>query len=131
MHRFGAVHAKAPAHLLDGSRPPEALLAQIAVSKLSGHMPLNRHEVVMSRHGVPIDRSLQADWMGRTGALIAPVVVRMALPMLWCHGTSFGPCWSGFGGSRMGPEIQRGAQAVGPGSDVQDAGSERALQPVG
>jgi transposase len=76
--RTGVVQAKAPAHLLEGSWPTEALLAQIAVSKHSEHMPLNRQAVVMARHGVPIDRSVLADWMGRTGALIAPVVERMA-----------------------------------------------------
>jgi len=38
--RTGVVQAKAPAHLLDGSWPTEALLAQIAVSKHSEHMPL-------------------------------------------------------------------------------------------
>ncbi len=32
----------------------------------------------MARLGVPIDRSVLADWMGRTSALIAPVVDRMA-----------------------------------------------------
>ncbi|MBK5945626.1 IS66 family transposase [Rhodobacter veldkampii DSM 11550] len=76
--RTGVVQAKAPAHLLEGSLPTEALLAQIAVSKHSEHMPLNRQAVVMARHGVPIDRSVLADWMGRTGALIAPVVDHMA-----------------------------------------------------
>ena len=76
--RAGVVQAKAPAHLLEGSWPTEALLAQIAVSKHSEHMPLNRQAVVMARHGVPIDRSVLADWMGRTGALIAPVVDHMA-----------------------------------------------------
>ncbi|WP_424989757.1 IS66 family transposase [Fluviibacterium sp. S390] len=75
--RAGVVQAKAPAHLLEGSWPTEALLAQIAVSKHSEHMPLNRQAVVMARHGVPIDRSVLADWMGRTGALIAPVVDHM------------------------------------------------------
>jgi transposase len=77
--RTGVVQAKAPAHLLEGSWPTEALLAQIAVSKHSEHMPLNRQAVVMARHGVPIDRSVLADWMGRTGALIAPVVDHMAI----------------------------------------------------
>jgi len=77
--RTGVVQAKAPAHLLEGSWPTEALLAQIAVSKHSEHMPLNRQAVVMARHGVPIERSVLADWMGRTGALIAPVVDRMAV----------------------------------------------------
>ena len=76
--RAGVVQAKAPAHLLEGSWPTEALLAQIAVSKHSEHMPLNRQAMVMARHGVPIDRSVLADWMGRTGALIAPVVEHMA-----------------------------------------------------
>ena len=77
--RTGVLQAAAPAHLLEASWPTEALLAQIAVAKHSEHMPLNRQAVVMARHGVPIDRSVLADWMGRTGALIAPVVDRMAV----------------------------------------------------
>jgi transposase len=79
--RAGVVQAEAPAHLLEGSWPTEALLAQIAVSKHSEHMPLNRQAVVMARLGVPIDRSVLADWMGRTGALIAPVVDHMAMTL--------------------------------------------------
>ncbi|WP_244519962.1 IS66 family transposase, partial [Ensifer sp. LC384] len=77
--RTGVVQARAPAHLLEGSWPTEALLAQIAVSKHSEHMPLNRQATVMARHGVPIDRTVLADWMGRTGAAIAPVVDHMAM----------------------------------------------------
>ncbi len=80
--RTGVVQAKAPAHLLEGSWPTEALLAQVAVSKHSEHMPLNRQAVVMARHGLPIDRSVLADWMGRAGALIAPVVDHMAEQLL-------------------------------------------------
>lgn len=76
--RTGVVQARAPAHLLEGSWPTEALLAQIAVSKHSEHMPLNRQATVMARHGVPIDRTVLADWMGRTGAAVAPVVDHMA-----------------------------------------------------
>lgn len=77
--RTGVLQAAAPAYLLEGSWPTEALLAHIAVAKHSEHMPLNRQALVMARHGVPIDRSVLADWMGRTGALIAPVVERMAV----------------------------------------------------
>ena len=80
--RTGVVQAKAPAHLLEASWPTEALLAQIAVAKYSEHMPLHRQAVVMARHGVPIERSTLADWMGRTGALIAPVVDHMAKRLL-------------------------------------------------
>ncbi len=77
--RTGVIQARAPAHLLEGSWPTEALLAHVALAKHSEHMPLNRQAVVMARLGVPIDRSVLADWMGRTGALIAPVVDRMAV----------------------------------------------------
>ncbi len=84
--RTGVVQARAPAHLLEGSWPTEALLAQVAVSKHSEHMPLNRQATVMARHGVPIDRTVLADWMGRTGAAIAPVVDHMA--MILKQGTS-------------------------------------------
>jgi len=76
--RAGVTQAKAPAHLLEGSWPTEAVVAYIAVAKYSEHMPLNRLSVVMARHGIQIDRSTLADWMGRTALLIAPVVERMA-----------------------------------------------------
>ena len=81
--RTGVVQARAPAHLLEGSWPTEALLAEIAVSKHSEHMPLNRQAEVMARHGVPIDRTVLSDWMGRTGCEIAPVVDHMAKRLLW------------------------------------------------
>ncbi len=81
--RTGVVQARAPAHLLEGSWPTEALLAEIAVSKHSEHMPLNRQAEVMARHGVPIDRTVLADWMGRTGSEIAPVADHMAKRLLW------------------------------------------------
>ena len=48
--RTGVLQAAAPAHLLEGSWPTEALLAHIAVAKHSEHMPLNRQAVVMARH---------------------------------------------------------------------------------
>jgi transposase len=81
--RTGVVQAGGPAHLLEGSWPTEALLAEIAVSKHSEHMPLNRQAEVMARHGVPIDRTVLADWMGRTGSEIAPVVDHKAKRLLW------------------------------------------------
>jgi len=73
------VQAKAPAHLLEGSWPTEALVAQIAVSKHSVHMPLNRQAVVKARHGVPIDRSVLADWMGRAGGRMLEFI--LAVPV--------------------------------------------------
>ncbi|MET0173852.1 MAG: IS66 family transposase [Agrobacterium vaccinii] len=81
--RAGVIQARAPGHLLEGSWPSEALLAEIAVAKHSEHMPLNRQAEVMARHGVPIDRTVLSDWMGRTGSEIAPVVDHMAKRLLW------------------------------------------------
>jgi transposase len=72
------VQAKVSAHLPDGNWPTDALLARIDVSKHPQFMPPNRQAVVMARHGVPIDRSVLADWMGRTGVLITPVADPMA-----------------------------------------------------
>lgn len=80
--RTGVVQAKAPAHLLENSWPTERLLAQIAIAKHCDHAPLNRQAVAMARNGVPMDRSVLSDWMGRTGALIAPVVEHMAKVLL-------------------------------------------------
>lgn len=36
----------------------------------------------MARNGLPMDRSVLSDWMGRTGALIEPVVEHMASVLL-------------------------------------------------
>lgn len=80
--RTGVVQAKAPAHLLENSWPTERLLAQIAVAKHCDFNPLNRQAVAMARNGLPMDRSVLSDWMGRTGALIAPVVAHMAKVLL-------------------------------------------------
>ena len=80
--RTGVTQAKAPAHLLENSWPTEALLAHITVAKFCDFNPLNRQSVAMARNGAPIDRAVLSDWMGRTGALIAPVVDHMAMVLL-------------------------------------------------
>src|SRR6056297_1573836 len=80
--RAGVVQAKAPAHLLENSWPTERLLAQVAVAKFCDFNPLNRQAVAMARNGLPMDRSVLSDWMGRTGALIEPVVEHMASVLL-------------------------------------------------
>lgn len=41
-----------------------------------------RKEIAGLPYGVPIDRSVLADWMGRTGALIAPVVDHIAQQLM-------------------------------------------------
>ncbi len=63
----GVIQAPAPAHIIEGGLPTEALLAQIAVSKYSDGLPLYRQETIYARDQVELDRALMAQWMGRLG----------------------------------------------------------------
>jgi transposase len=74
----GVAQAPAPAHLIEGGVPTEALLAQVAVAKFSEHMPLYRQSQVFARHGIMLDRAVLADWMGTTAFHLAPLVERMS-----------------------------------------------------
>jgi transposase len=63
----GVIQAPAPAHIIEGGLPTEALLAQIAVSKYADGLPLYRQEAIYARDQVELDRALMAQWMGRLG----------------------------------------------------------------
>jgi len=63
----GVIQAPAPAHIIEGGIPTEALLAQIAVSKYADGLPLYRQEAIYARDHVELDRALMAQWMGRLG----------------------------------------------------------------
>jgi transposase len=76
--RVGVSQAPAPAHLIEAGLPTEALIAQVVVSKYSEHLPLYRQAQVLARHGVPIERSTLADWVGRAAFHLTPIVDRMA-----------------------------------------------------
>jgi transposase len=77
----GVAQASAPAHLIEGGVPTEALLAQVAVAKFSEHMPLYRQSQVFARHGILLDRAVLADWMGTVAFHLAPLVERMSALM--------------------------------------------------
>ena len=76
--RAGVTQAPAPAHLIEAGLPTEALIAQVIVSKYSEHLPLYRQAQVFARHGVAVERSTLADWVGRAAFHLAPIVERMA-----------------------------------------------------
>ena len=71
--RDGVFQAAAPAHLIEGGIPTEALLAQIAVAKYADGLPLYRQETIYARDGVELDRSQMAQWMGRVGFELEPL----------------------------------------------------------
>ena len=59
------VQAPAPARIVEGGIPTEALIAQVLVSKYADHLPLYRQAQIYARQGVQLDRSTLADWVGR------------------------------------------------------------------
>jgi transposase len=76
------VQAPAPARLIEGGLPTEALVAHVAVSRYADHQPLYRQAQIMARQGVTLDRSTLAFWMGYAAAEVAPVVARLREMML-------------------------------------------------
>ena len=73
----GVVQAPAPARLIEGGLPTDALVAQVLVSKYADHLPLYRQVQILGRQGVVSDRSTLADWVGRAARLLEPVHGRL------------------------------------------------------
>ena len=71
------VQAAAPARLIEGGLPTDALVAQVLVAKYADHLPLYRQAQVFARQGVSLDRSTLADWVGRAAFLLRPVHERL------------------------------------------------------
>jgi transposase len=71
------VQLPAPARLIEGGIPTEALVAHVLVSRYADHLPLYRQAQIMARQGVALDRSTLAFWTGYAAAEIAPVVAQL------------------------------------------------------
>ena len=69
----GVVQAPAPARLIPGGLPTEAMVAHVLISKYADHLPLYRQAQIYSRQGVDLDRSTLADWVGRAAFELRPV----------------------------------------------------------
>lgn len=67
------MQALAPAHVVEGGLPTEALVAQVAISKYADHCPLYRQAGIYARQGVELDRATLADWVGRAAWYLAPL----------------------------------------------------------
>ena len=74
----GVHQAPAPAHLIEGGLPTEALIAQVLVAKYADHMPLYRQAQAFARLGINLDRSTLADWVGKAAFHLTPIVDRLA-----------------------------------------------------
>ena len=67
------VTAPKPPQPIDKGLAGPGMLAFIATSKLSEHLPLNRLEDVTRRYGLHIARSTQCDWMAACAKLAQPL----------------------------------------------------------
>lgn len=67
------VQAPAPARIVEGGIPTEALIAHVLVTKYADHVPLYRQAQIYARQGVQLDRSTLADWVGRAAWYLRPL----------------------------------------------------------
>jgi len=71
------VQAPAPARLIEGGIPTEAMVAHVLVARYADHLPLYRQAQILARQGVILERSTLSFWMGYAAAEVAPVVARL------------------------------------------------------
>jgi len=71
------VQAPAPERPLTGGIATEAVLAQVLVAKYSDHLPLYRQVQIFARHGIDLDRSTLANWVGRACWWLRPLAERL------------------------------------------------------
>ena len=109
----GVVQAAAPAHLIEGGLPTEAMLAQVLISKYADHLPLYRQSQLYARSGVDLHRSHARRLGGQGGvssdagggpAGLAPEAVRASV-----HGRDPGA------GAGSGPGQDQDGVSVGAG----------------
>lgn len=67
------VQAPAPARVIEGGLPTEALIAHVLVEKHADHKPLYRQAQAMARQGIAIHRSVIASWAGVGAGEIKPI----------------------------------------------------------
>jgi len=68
------VQAPMPSLPIERGKPGPGLLAHVLVSKYADHLPLYRQSEIYAREGVDLERSTLADWVGRSAALLDPLV---------------------------------------------------------
>ena len=74
--------APIPPAVIDGGMAAVGLLAWVMVSKYQDHLPLYRLEQIAARDNVILSRSTLADWVGRVGVALQPLVDRLTWHLL-------------------------------------------------
>ena len=68
------VQAPLPSRPIERGRPGPGLLAQVLISKYADHLPLYRQSQIFDREGLDLERSAMADWVGKSTAMLEPLV---------------------------------------------------------
>ena len=76
--------APVPAQVIDKGIPTSGLLSHVLVAKYADHLPLYRQEHIYARAALPIAPSTLADWVGRCGVALQPLVDALRTT-LTCH----------------------------------------------
>ena len=63
-----------PSLPIERGKPSPGLLAHVLVAKYADHLPLYRQSGIYAREGVDLERSTLADWVGRSTALLDPLI---------------------------------------------------------
>lgn len=71
-----------PAAVIDGGMATVALLVWVMISKYLDHLPLYRLEQIAAREKVILSRSTLAEWVGRVGVALQPLVDRLIWHLL-------------------------------------------------
>ena len=74
--------APIPPAVIDGGMAATGLLSWVVISKFLDHLPLYRLERIAARDGVTLSRSTMAEWVGRIGVALQPLVDRLAMLLL-------------------------------------------------
>ena len=69
----GVLTAEPPRGPIERGLPGPGLLAQVVVGKYADHLPLNRQESILARHGLEISRQTLSDWVAAVANLYTPI----------------------------------------------------------
>ena len=79
------VQSVMPSLPIERGRPGPGLLAHVLVAKYADHLPLYRQSGIYAREGVELERSTLADWVGRSAALLDPLIEALRKDVLVSH----------------------------------------------
>lgn len=74
--------APIPPAVIDGGMAAVGLLCWVTISKYLDHLPLYRLEQIAERKRVTLSRTTMAEWIGRIGVALQPLVDRLTVMLL-------------------------------------------------